>query len=445
MPRPSGAEPRTSHDAHAIESRRWAVRLIVEVLRRRRPLDEAIETSAGSLALSARDRALGHAIAATALRRLGQIEHLLSRYLKKPLPRKSGEAREILIAGAAQILFMRIPAHAAIDTSVEIARLSPDAKHFAGLINAVLRRLAETGVDEETERETRHLNTPDWLCRRWLAAYGEETAREIAEAHLADPPLDISVKKEPAHWADALGGIILPTGTVRIVSPKGRIEDFPGYDEGAWWVQDAAAALPARLLGEVAGLDVLDLCAAPGGKTAQLAAAGVEVTAVDRSPRRLERLKQNLSRLGLSAEILAAKAEEFRRATAFDAVLLDAPCSATGIVRHNPDIPHLKRPEDIASLKSLQAKMLDNAVTLVRPGGLLVYCTCSIEPEEGEEQIETLLRRNTSLARLPVGPAEIGGADHLVTAQGDLRTLPCDVIGPAVGLDGFFAARLRRL
>ena len=415
------------------------------MLRRRRPLDEAIETSAGDVQLSARDRALGHAIVAMALRRHGQIKHLLSRYLQKPLPRKSGEAREILIAGAAQILFMRIPVHAAIDTSVEIARLSPDATHFAGLINAVLRRLAEKGFDEETERSTRRLNTPDWLWRRWTAAYGDDTARQIADTHLQEPPLDISVKSDPARWAEALGGIVLPTGTVRITSPRGRIEDFPGYAEGAWWVQDAAAALPARLLGDVAGLDVLDLCAAPGGKTAQLAAAGAKLTAVDRSPARLERLQQNLSRLGLSADTVVAKAEEFRQSMSFDAVLLDAPCSATGIVRRNPDIPHLKRPEDIASLKSLQAKMLDNAVTLVRPGGLLVYCTCSLEPEEGEEQIEALLGRNNSLARVLIKPPEIGGAGHLITPKGDLRTLPCHVLGPAVGLDGFFAARLRRL
>jgi 16S rRNA (cytosine967-C5)-methyltransferase len=262
---------------------------------------------------------------------------------------------------------------------------------------------------------------------------------------LQEPPLDISVKSDRARWAEALGGILLPTGTVRIAAPKGRVEEFPGYAAGAWWVQDAAAALPARLLGDVAGRDVLDLCAAPGGKTAQLAAAGARVTAVDRSPARLERLEHNLSRLGLAAELVPTRAEEYRRSAPFDAVLLDAPCSATGIVRRNPDIAHLKRPQDIASLTSLQAKMLDHAVTLVRPRGLLVYCTCSLEPEEGEELIEALLGRNGSLARLPAEPAEIGGAGHLITPKGDLRTLPCHALGPAVGLDGFFAARLRRL
>ncbi|MFW6076892.1 MAG: RsmB/NOP family class I SAM-dependent RNA methyltransferase [Hyphomicrobiales bacterium] len=431
---------RATSDLAAIETRRQAVHLIGEVLRRRKPLDEAFGHSArhGDLAkLPERDRAFVRALAATALRRLGQIEHLLARFLAKPLPAKSGAAREILIVAAAQLLFMRVPAHAAIDTAVEIARSDRNARHFSGLINAVLRRVSEAGLDAETDRRTRRLNVPGWLWQRWCAHYAEDTAEAIAERHAEDPPLDISVKADPHGWAAALGGEALPTGTVRIAEPRGRIEELPGYRSGDWWVQDAAAALPARLLGDIAGLRVLDLCAAPGGKTAQLAAAGAHVTALDQSQGRLERLSENLARLHLTADIVVADAARFQ-SEPWDAVLLDAPCTATGIMRRNPDIPHLKSEADLIRLPPLQARMLDNAVTLVRPGGLVVYCTCSLEPEEGVQQIERLLERTPGVARVPIDPAEVGGADHLITPAGDLRTLPCH------GLDGFFAARLRR-
>jgi 16S rRNA (cytosine967-C5)-methyltransferase len=435
------AKVRRAADPAAVETRREAVRLIGQVLRRREPLDEAFGQSArhGALAaLPARDRAFVRALAATALRRLGQIEHLLARFLVKPLPAKSGNAREILIVAAAQILFMRVPAHAASDTAVEVARGDPAARHFAGLINAVLRRLTEAGLDAAADRDTLHLNTPAWLWRRWCAHYGEDTATSIAERHAEDPPLDITVKRDPQSWAETLGGDLLPTGTVRIAEPRGLIEDLPGYASGDWWVQDAAAALPARLLGPVAGLRVLDLCAAPGGKTAQLAAAGARVTALDQSESRLARLQQNLARLRLDAEVVVADATGYRAPESYDAVLLDAPCTATGIARRNPDIPHLKSESDLARLAPLQARMLDNATSLVKPGGLIVYCTCSLEPEEGAEQIARLLHRTGDLARVPIEPDEVGGADHLITPAGDLRTLPSH------GLDGFFAARLRR-
>jgi 16S rRNA (cytosine967-C5)-methyltransferase len=432
---------RSTSDLAAIETRRQAVSLIAGVLRRGEPLDEAFARSAGHGDLARvpeRDRAFVRALAATGLRRLGQIEHLLARFLARPLPAKSGNAREILIIAAAQVLFMRVPAHAAIDIAVELARKGRDARHFTGLINAVLRRLSEAGLDAETDRATLHLNTPPWLWRRWCDHYNEEVAREIAARHAEDPPLDITVKSDGQGWAAVLGGDVLPTGTIRIASPKGRIEEMPGYGSGDWWVQDAAAALPARLLGDVAGLRILDLCAAPGGKTAQLAAARARVTALDQSETRLERLKVNLARLHLAADIVVADAARFQSPEPFDAVLLDAPCTATGIVRRNPDIPWLKAQADLARLPPLQAAMLDNALALVRPGGLVVYCTCSLEPEEGVGQIAGLLDRNPGVTRVPIDPPEIGGAGHLITPEGDLRTLPSH------GLDGFFAARLRR-
>ncbi len=275
---------------------------------------------------------------------------------------------------------------------------------------------------------------------------GPNLACAIAAAHASEPALDLTVKSDPARWAEALGGRVLPTETVRTIV-HGPVSKLPGYDEGAWWVQDAAAALPARLLGDVNGKTVADLCAAPGGKTAQLAAAGARVTAVDRSEARLRRLAQNLTRLGLSAEIVAADVTEWQSAP-FDAVLLDAPCSSTGTIRRHPDIPWLKRESDIATLAALQRRLLARAVELVRPGGALVYCVCSLEPEEGVEIVSELLAGDSRLRRRPILPAEVGDLAELIDNTGDLRTLPChlpDSTAQMGGLDGFYAARLERL
>jgi 16S rRNA (cytosine967-C5)-methyltransferase len=280
---------------------------------------------------------------------------------------------------------------------------------------------------------------------RWTGAYGRPTAHAIAAMHGEEPPLDLTVKQDPDGWAARLRGRVVATGTVRLVA-HGPVSLLPGYVEGAWWVQDAAAALPARLFGEVAGRRVADLCAAPGGKTAQLAAAGARVTAVDRSPARLARLRENLARLGLAAETIEADALEWQ-AEPFDAVLVDAPCSSTGTIRRHPDIPWLKREVDVAAMASLQARLLDRAVALTRPGGTLVYCTCSLEPEECEMQVSALLERTPGLVRRPLAAAEVGGQAEFVTEAGDLRTLPCHWSDPdprMAGLDGFYAARLER-
>jgi 16S rRNA (cytosine967-C5)-methyltransferase len=287
---------------------------------------------------------------------------------------------------------------------------------------------------------------PDWLFARLEQAYGEATALKIADAHLAPPGLDLSVKSDSASWAERLGGVALPMGTVRLPGTH-RVAELPGFDAGAWWVQDAAAALPVRLLGNVAGKTVADLCAAPGGKTAALAAAGAKVTAVDLSESRVRRLKENLSRLGLEAEVEAADALTWQPGKVFDAVLLDAPCTATGTIRRHPDIQWLKRPEDVTTLAALQAKMLDHAATLVRPGGRLVFATCSLLPEEGEGRVAPFLARHPEFALSSIDPQEIAGLAHLVTKDGALRTLPCDGFGddPAfAGMDGFFAVRFER-
>jgi 16S rRNA (cytosine967-C5)-methyltransferase len=275
--------------------------------------------------------------------------------------------------------------------------------------------------------------------------YGAETARRIAAAQAREPALDLTVKSDPQSWADTLGGRVLPTGSVRAMV-HGPTTQLPGYAEGAWWVQDPAAALPARLLDDLHGRTVADLCAAPGGKTMQLAAAGARVAAVDRSPQRLARVRENLLRVGLDAELVSADVLEWRGGT-FDAVLLDAPCSATGTIRRHPDIPWIKRESDILNLAALQRRLIGKAAELVKPGGMLIYCVCSLEPEEGIAVVREFLREQPSLRRRPIQPGEAYIPGEWLTPDGDLRTLPCHLPDPdpgMAGVDGFYAARLER-
>ncbi len=422
-------------------ARHCALDLLRLVLGRRQPLDEALDKAlAGDLGrLEARDRAFARLLVATVLRRLGEIDGLLERCLDRPLPARARQVRDILRLGAAQLLFLGTPPHAVVDTAVAMA--ARQGRH-KGVINAVLRRLAREGTAMAAELDAARINTPDWLWRSWQAAHGGATARAIAEAHLAEPPLDITVNGAPEAWAAPLEAEVLPTGSLRRAG-GGRIDSLPGYAMGAWWVQDAAAALPATLLGEVAGKRVLDLCAAPGGKTAQLARAGARVIAVDRSGPRLERLKSNLARLGLEAEVVAADATRWRPDRPAEAALLDVPCSATGTIRRHPDIAHLKTEADVARLAALQARLLAAALDSVAPGGLIVYCACSLQAEECEDQVEALLAAGAPIERLPVTPNEVGGAAELITPAGDLRTLPSHWPERG-GMDGFYAARLRR-
>lgn len=422
-------------------ARSAALELLDGVLRGRRPLDDLLDDPKTAFAkLEGRDRAFAHALVATALRRKGEAEAMLAPFLQKPLPKSSGAAALILLLGVVQLRFLDVPAHAAINQSVALAHADPKAKHFAGLINAVLRRVASAPPAGETALK---LNTPDWLWKRWIKTYGEATAGLIAKAHLEEAPLDISVKSDAAGWASRLGGTLLPTNSIRIRNNATAITELPGFTDGAWWVQDAAAALPALLLGDAAGKHVADLCAAPGGKTAQLAARGANVTAIDGSRDRLKRLEENMARLKLSYRGIAADVMTWEPDDVFDAILLDAPCSATGTIRRHPDLPYVKSAEQIAELAKLQARMLDRAATWLKPGGLLIYCTCSLDPEEGERQIGRFLKRHEDYRRLPVKPAEVGGQGQFINENGDLRIHPGMAIGPETGLDGFFAARLR--
>lgn len=424
-----------------------AQHLLGAVLTERRAFDDAFtaEIATGALAgASPRDRAFARLIVTTALRHLGEIDRALAGLIETPLPKRARPVQNILRAAAAEMLFLDVKPHAAVDMAVEAAAHDETAQHFKALVNAVARRIAREGKSLIVHLDAERLALPDWLWESWTKTYGEEETRAIIRAQFAEPPLDLSVLRETetALWAERLGGATLPTGTLRLAR-AGRIEQLPGFDEGAWWVQDAAAALPTRLLGDIAGEDVLDLCAAPGGKTAWLAARGAHVTALDRSRPRLGRLEDNLARLHLEATIVTADAAIYAPGRQWEKILLDAPCTATGTARRHPDVPHLKTPADRDRLVLLQARLLAQAATLLAAGGTLVYCTCSLEPEEGPMQVENFLKTHPDFERRPIAPSELPGFRECLTAGGDLRTLPCH-LGAQGGLDGFYAARLVR-
>ena len=423
-------------------ARSVALALVGQVLARSKPLDQVLAESRDLARLETRDRAFARLLVVTLLRRLGQVDAVLAHCLERPLAPAMARTRGILRLGAVQLLFLGTPAHAAVSESLALAETVGQGR-AKGLINAVLRRIDREGAALLAEQDAARLNTPGWLWQSWSETYGEETTRAIAEAHLAEPPLDLSAKQDPAAWAERISAELLPNGSLRLASGQGAIERLAGYEEGAWWVQDAAAALPARLLGDVTGLRVADLCAAPGGKTAQLAAAGADVVAVERTPGRARRLEQNLARLHLEAEVVVADARSWRPERPFDAVLLDAPCSATGTLRRHPDIAWLKSSADLPTLITLQDALLDAAVAMLAPGGCLVYATCSLQSEEGPERIAALLSRRPGLSLVPVAAAELPDLAEAVTKDGYLRSLPCHW-PTRDGLDGFFAARLRR-
>ncbi len=387
-----------------------------------------------------RDRGFTRLIASTTLRRLGQIDCVIRICLNRPLPDSANTVQDILRLAGAEILFLDIAPYATVNSAVAQAR-ARQLDRFAGLINAVLRRMSREGkAILDGIPVTR--NIPEWMMRGWETALGRDIAERIAAAIMRDPPLDISVKSDTAAWANRLKANVLKTGSLRC-DFDGPINEMPGFAEGSWWVQDAAAALPATLMGQVRGKQILDMCAAPGGKTAQLLAAGAQVTAVDRAKQRMARLHQNLARLGMCAQTKIADATVWHPETRFDAVLVDSPCTATGTIRRHPDILHMKSRGDLSKLIMLQDRLLNNAIRVVKPGGRIVFCTCSLQPEEGEQRIEALLASGAPVRRDPIYPKEIGGIPDVITAAGDLRTLPIHLHGQG-GLDGFFAVRLIR-
>ncbi|MER9317430.1 RsmB/NOP family class I SAM-dependent RNA methyltransferase [Mesorhizobium sp. LNJC394B00] len=457
----SGARPRLAHSGvrenssdefvAGLAARKAAARLLAAVIDAKTPLDGLTDHENGHpqyKVLDLRDRGLVRAILVTALRYRMTIAGLLARRLEKPLPPNATALLHILHVAAAQILFLDIPDSAAVDLAVTHAKSDPRTQRFSGLVNGVLRTLARAKEAELPAALAATDEAPKWFSDRLKAAYGAEMTRQILAAHRVEAPVDFTVKADPESWAEKLGGIVLPTGTVRVEKLSASVTELPGFSEGAWWVQDAAASFPARLFGDVKELRVADLCAAPGGKTAQLILAGAKVTALDTSKNRLARLTQNLERLGLSAEIVQADLLKYQPAELLDAVLLDAPCSSTGTVRRHPDVPWTKTAADVEKLADLQAKLLARAVTLVKPGGRIVFSNCSLDPIEGEDLYRVFLAGNKTVADDPLQPGEIAGIDAFLTPQGTLRTTPADLdLGsPGVsGLDGFFAARMRRV
>ena len=422
-------------EPQGLKARQEAQDVLSEVLRKRRPLDVALERIGN---LDPRDAGFARTIATETLRRFGQLDALIRSFVQKPPPpHRAGPALEIMLAGACELLFLDVAPHAAVDGANRLAQADDKAVHFKPLINAVLRRVTREGKDVLAAQDAARLNVPDWLWPRWMDTYGEEATRAIAAAHLARPPLDIVSKGGAVPDAANLFGNVW-----RLVETQ-RVDSLPGFEEGTFWVQDAAATLPATLLGDVRGQRVIDLCAAPGGKTAQLASAGAQVVAVERETTRLARLKENLDRLKLEATLINEDVRDVRIEPA-PLVLLDAPCTATGTIRRHPELPWIKSASDVTLVSAASTELLDCAADLVAPGGLLVFAVCSLEPEEGSDQIAQFLDRQSGFNRVPVTEAELFGHAEWIDANGDLRTLPCHLGGQG-GMDGFYAARLRRL
>ena len=423
-----------------------AVRSLMAVTLKARPFDLALNEMAQEADLNARDRAFAFNLVMLSLRQLGGLKALMNSLVERGIPFEAKWTEAALITGLAQILLMRTADYAAVNETVDmIKNLSGKEKGFAGLVNAVLRRAVKEREKLITQlTATPENNLPEWLHKSWAATYGIETMRAVASSLTATPPLDITVRPDESidYWAETLGAKKLPTGSLRLTTAD--VPTLPGYDAGKWWVQDMAAAIPATLLGDIKDKHILDLCAAPGGKTMQLAAAGATVTAIDRSRNRLKRLTENLKRTKLEATTISADAAVYEPQTPVDHILLDAPCSATGTLRRNPDVLWTKGPQDVAKLADLQARILTHAFSLLPIGGTLIYCVCSLEAREGINQITDFLEREAAAKRMPITSVEVGGMNELITADGDMLCLPSYYMD-AGGMDGFFAARLTRV
>lgn len=427
-------------------SRLVAVRTLMAVTLKRRPFDLTLEELAREAELNPRDRAFAFNLVMLSLRQLGALRHALAGLLDRGLPRNATWTEAALVTGLAQVLFLRTSDHAAVNETVALIKgLSGKEQGFAGLVNAVMRnaiRKRDTILEDVAAHPERNL--PDWLQKSWTKAYGAETMQAVAATLAENPPLDISLKpaEDAAAWAHKLNATVLPTGSLRRTSTD--VPALEGYENGMWWVQDMAAAIPATLLGDIAGKHVLDLCAAPGGKTMELAARSAAVTAVDRNKNRMKRLVANLARTNLTATVVTEDAAAFTPDTPVDHILLDAPCSATGTLRRNPDVIWTKGPEDVTKLAVLQARILRHAFSLLPVGGTLIYCVCSLEKSEGIDQIEAFLAGKPKAARVPIIANEVGGLKELITADGDLVCLP-SLMADTGGMDGFYAARLTRV
>lgn len=407
----------------ADEARGMAVALLNAVLDDGRLLSQALEDLPQA---APAQRARAQRLALAVLRHLEPADRLLAPHLRKAPPMA---VRNILRLAVVEMAALGAPAHGAVSSAVDLARSGSRTRHLAGLVNAVLRRIAPASFDGLPPQRM-----PMWLRQPLVHLWGREVVSAIESVQAQVPPLDLTAR--PGATAP---GEPLPTGSFRLAE-AGQVSALPGYAQGCWWVQDAAAALAVRLLDPQPGERVADLCAAPGGKTLQLAAAGAQVTAVDASAARLARLHDNLTRCGLQAEVVVADLLDWQ-AGPFDAVLLDAPCSATGTIRRHPDLPFVKDAGDLAGLVALQSAMIDRALALLRPGGRMVFCTCSVLPEEGEHQLAALLARHPGVT--VERPAIAGIEPGWITDDGGLRLRP-DLWADRGGMDGFFMVRLRK-
>ena len=443
------ASTQTSKNESGRAVRDIAVETLRAIRQDGRTLEAAFLTATERGDLTQRDRGLARAIILLSLRHYHSLGAVLESYLDRGWPARSGAFRDILTVAAAQIIELRVPAHAAINIAVEQARSDRRAVPFAKLANAVLRRVSETGAERFEALTPGELDVPAWMRRRWEEAYGAEKAQSIAAASLTPAALDLTVKPDPAvaAMADGAGWLRLPTGSYR--SPfSGAVEAMDGYADGHWWVQDAAAAIPVGLLRFAPGDSVLDVCAAPGGKTAQLVARGAHVTALDKSKNRLARVSENLERLSYAATLLTADALKWQPDQLFGAVLLDAPCSASGTLRRHPEMLHNRTEDSWDALVDTQRALLARVAGWLKPGGSLVYCVCSLEPTEGPGQVTDAICNSLGLVADPIVPGEASVPAEFITSDGDLRTFPddWDNLGENVvpGLDGFFAARFRK-
>ena len=447
----NGGNRGVGEDQAGLAARMAAAKLLGAIVDKRTSADGLTDDQHGHpqyLALDARDRSLVRAILATALRYRVTVETMLAERLDRSLPANAKSLGHILHVAMAQILFLDVPDSAAVNLAVTHAGQDPRTKRFTGLVNAVLRAVTRRKEKRLPAVLVKTLDAPDWFIARLKEVYGAAKAEAILGAHRRPAPIDLTVKSDPGHWAGLLDGVVTPTGSVRIEKAEGAITSLPGFADGEWWVQDAAAALPARLFGDVTDMSVADLCAAPGGKTAQFATAGARVTAVEISKSRLRRLSDNLDRLHLDVTLVCADIAKFKPDQLFDAVLLDSPCSSTGTMRRHPDISWTKTPADIVKLAGVQLAMLRETVRLTRLGGLIVFSNCSLDPMEGEQVAARFLEDCGDVELSPITPDEISGIEDFVTADGYLRTTPADMdMGrPEIsGMDGFFAARFRRI
>lgn len=429
-----------------VASRAVALSILTQVLGQKKMLDSVLERETSFLNLPPRDRGFVRMLVATCLRRKGQLDDLIARSLSKGETPRPDPLRYILYLGITQLLFMDVADHAAVNTSVMLT-VQEGMEGKKGFVNAILRRISgPEGKEWLAEQDPAELNIPAWLYQQWIAAYGVVRAKNIALASLDEAALDITVKneKESALWCGALEAKELPTGSLRRTS-GGHVAALKGFVEGAWWIQDASSALPVKLFGDVAGKTVLDLCAAPGGKTAQLAAAGADVVAADRSASRMALLKENLERLNLLSKVRSVieDGSVWQPREQFTHILVDAPCSATGTIRRHPDLLVLKNEKDQQGLISIQERLLSNAASMLSVGGVLIYCTCSLQKAEGEDQITKFLMFNRDFRRLPIRKEEFGGLDGVVNSDGDVRILP-HTMAEEGGMDGFFISRLER-